>query len=330
TATRTPYSRMTDKITHYPIQELVSGDKLHVTSFDFGSDDAKHSCYLQANVHGPEILGSGILFELIRMLRQSPKLISGRLRIVPQAIPNSTLSQQYGYLIGRWNLQNGKNWNRIFKKSVAEPDRFSGIEDHYAYLLQKLAQGFGNVVDIHTAGARVAPFIFTRPEFVRHFSPLRPVVAITYLEEDYYRAFDESMWFASSAVAKVCTWECGSHQTIDRVEVSERLQDLLTFLVKVGVVSSECDARGNEFRNVDAYPIKEYRRLSSPFGGYLIWQKAPMEAAKRGEVIAIVNNVQTGEKHDITADRDLIVFNQFALQAVCAGQEICRVLPSGD
>ncbi|MBU6323189.1 succinylglutamate desuccinylase/aspartoacylase family protein [Patescibacteria group bacterium] len=98
----------------HPVQQLATGEKLSVTSYRFSSSQHGPKVYLQANIHGPEVLGTAVLTKLLPWLHEmETKDMCGSVIVVPCANPMAVQQTAYNSMIGRWNGRSGMNWNRI-------------------------------------------------------------------------------------------------------------------------------------------------------------------------------------------------------------------------
>ena len=155
------------------------------------------SAYLQGAIHGSEIQGTLVLYELLDLLTSVP--VTGTVTIVPLANPMASLLKIGAYTYGRFNPVTGENWNRSYLDICAhsldvatfaashqndskEAMRISfkeamvcALEDHekrahsstvglstnegLALALQKLAIRADVVLDIHT-GPRACRYLY--------------------------------------------------------------------------------------------------------------------------------------------------------------------------
>lgn len=95
-----------------PIKQLVSGGSLTIPVFRFKGQGKGPVTYIQANVHGAEVQGNAVIYELMRYLQQYPP--QGDFILVPQANPFGA-NQKFGeYTVGRFDPTTGTNWNRAY------------------------------------------------------------------------------------------------------------------------------------------------------------------------------------------------------------------------
>ncbi len=312
--------------TSIPLQRLVSGDTLCIHTFACVGSKPGPSVYLHGNLHGPEILGGALLVRLIEFLSTQPD-INGRLTIVPLANPIGVQSQEYGFQFGRWNAQNGKDWNRIFSKKIVLTGHGDSIEQKLASTLQTLANGHDTVLDIHTSGRRSIPHLYVASDSADYFAPLAGRCVLTVDEDDYLNAFDESC--VASAVkegrkTQAATWEAGTHGTIGATELEERFQNLLGFLSSCGVLPAASDFK--PAAAVPTFPLKSVRTLYADSSCYIVWVTEPGTTLRAGDIFARAYDPSNGQSSDCFAPYDLFLITQYPLQAVSDGQELAKVV----
>jgi len=226
--------------TSIPLQQLISGETLSIKVFTCAGSKPGPAIYLQGNLHGSEIFGGALLTKLIEFLSKQ-KDICGRLTIVPLANPLAVQAQMSGFQFGRWNTQNGKNWNRIFSSTFKTILPGMAIEEKFASLLQSLTKGHDIILDIHSDGKQSVPHLYTAAASLEIFSPLETACQLIFGENDYQGAFDESCAAAVKSEGRVthaATWEIGTQGTIDLAELNKQFQNLLNFLSHSGILQN--------------------------------------------------------------------------------------------
>jgi predicted deacylase len=98
-----------------PIQQLASGDRLSIQVYKFIGANPGKKAYLQANLHGAEIVGNAVIQQLIEfLLTIDDTQLHGEIWLVPVCNPVSTNQRTHYFSTGRYNPSDGKDWNRIF------------------------------------------------------------------------------------------------------------------------------------------------------------------------------------------------------------------------
>ncbi|MFB2922065.1 MULTISPECIES: succinylglutamate desuccinylase/aspartoacylase domain-containing protein [Aerosakkonema] len=102
-------------ISTIPLVQLASGDRLHLQVYQFVGANPGKKAYLQANLHGAEIVGNAVIHLLIEFLMTLDRTdITGEILLVPVCNPLSTNQRTHYFSTGRYNIYDGKDWNRIF------------------------------------------------------------------------------------------------------------------------------------------------------------------------------------------------------------------------
>ena len=82
---------MIPTISKIPIQYLASGDRLFIQVYKFVGTQSGKKVYLQSNLHGAEIVGNAIIYQLIEFLTTlDDSQVTGEIWIVPACNPFST------------------------------------------------------------------------------------------------------------------------------------------------------------------------------------------------------------------------------------------------
>ena len=191
---------MIPSISTVNLLELASGDRLSIQVYKFIGKQPGKKAYLQANLHGSEIVGNAVIHQLIEFfstLDQSQ--ITGEIWLVPVCNPLSTNQRHHFFSTGRFNSYDGKDWNRIFwdyekechdlevfahsqinfepqeirknylhKKLAAFHKQSKSINtpssasysQHYRYQLQSLYLDANYVIDIHSSSNQGIDYLY--------------------------------------------------------------------------------------------------------------------------------------------------------------------------
>ena len=178
--------------------KLASGDVLSLQVYKFRGTSGK-KVYIQANLHGAEIVGNGVIQQLIEFLTAlDPSQLRGEIWLVPVCNPLGVNQRSHFFSTGRFNSYDGKNWNRIFwdYESEAELTEFAQsqlnnspeeirknylaeiqqawaeeldrieqpssvpISRQYRYQLQSLCLDADYVIDIHSSSNQALDYTF--------------------------------------------------------------------------------------------------------------------------------------------------------------------------
>ena len=106
---------MNPKISTVELLKLASGDTLSLQVYQFKGNIPGKKAYIQANLHGAEIVGNAVIGQLIEYLTSLDRdRLTGEIWLVPVCNPLGVNQRSHFFSTGRFNSYDGKNWNRIF------------------------------------------------------------------------------------------------------------------------------------------------------------------------------------------------------------------------
>jgi predicted deacylase len=106
---------MVPEIETIQLQTLASGDRLYLQVYKFSGQNLGKKVYIQANLHGAEIAGNAVIYQLIDFLSNLDKSqVNGEIWLVPVCNPLGVNQKTHFFSTGRFNPYDGKDWNRIF------------------------------------------------------------------------------------------------------------------------------------------------------------------------------------------------------------------------
>ncbi|BAQ63829.1 succinylglutamate desuccinylase/aspartoacylase family protein [Geminocystis sp. NIES-3709] len=182
------------------IQTLASGDILEIPTYTFEGKKGDKKVYIQANLHGAEIVGNAVIYELIRFFSKlNNNDIQGKILLVPVCNPTGINQRNLFFSTGRYSPYDGYNWNRIFwdyshekvnfDNFVAENinlnnqeiqanflkdilnkfkekidninlDRSISFSEHYRNILQSLSLDANYIIDIHSSSVKAIDYLY--------------------------------------------------------------------------------------------------------------------------------------------------------------------------
>ncbi|ELS01573.1 putative deacylase [Xenococcus sp. PCC 7305] len=191
---------MFPQISTIELLKLSSGDTLALQIYKFIGKTTGKKVYIQANLHGAEIVGNSVIYELINFLSGlEESAIVGEIWLVPVCNPLGTNQRGHFFSTGRFNSYDGINWNRIFwdyEKECSDLEEFARSQMHnpialirknylqkmqtawakqlskiqkpsgvpwrqqYRYQLQSLCLDADYVIDIHSSSNQAIEFTF--------------------------------------------------------------------------------------------------------------------------------------------------------------------------
>lgn len=124
-----------------PVGEMASGAKLTVPVYSFKQDNPSGpNVYIQANMHGAEVQGNAVIFQLLELLKSCA--LRANITLVPYANPVACNHKNGEYTLGRFDPITGVNWNRMyhFNQSVIAPFAEKNIDASEADIKQEFEQ----------------------------------------------------------------------------------------------------------------------------------------------------------------------------------------------
>ena len=211
--------------------KLASGDILSLQVYQFIGKQPGKKAYIQSNLHGAEIVGNTVIYQLIDFLSTlDPEQIVGEIWLVPVCNPLGVNQRSHFFSTGRFNSYDGQNWNRIFweyklqnselldfaKSQLNNPSEvikknyrdliktawqkeFEKIQQpksvpfsqQYRYQLQSLCLDADYVIDIHSSSNQAIDYTFCFSERAENAQYLLLDYGIMMTEYDA-TAFDEA------------------------------------------------------------------------------------------------------------------------------------------
>lgn len=121
---------MIPTISTIPLVQMASGDRLSLQLYKFVGAQPGKKVYLQANLHGAEIVGNAVIHQLIEFLMTvSDTQLAGEIWLVPVCNPLGTNQRTHYFSTGRFNVYDGKDWNRIFWDYEKEGDDLAAFAE---------------------------------------------------------------------------------------------------------------------------------------------------------------------------------------------------------
>ncbi len=106
---------MLPSISKIELQKLASGDIYYLQVYKFIGHSKGKKAYIQANLHGAEIVGNAVIYQLIDWLSNlDDRSLIGEIWLVPVCNPLGVNQRSHFFSTGRYNHYDGKDWNRIF------------------------------------------------------------------------------------------------------------------------------------------------------------------------------------------------------------------------
>lgn len=102
--------------------EMASGVKLTVPIYTIKGNGTGPSVFIQANMHGAEVQGNAVIYQLLETLRGLD--VAGEITLVPYANPIGCNHKNGEYTLGRFDPITGVNWNRNYHYNESDYQQF--------------------------------------------------------------------------------------------------------------------------------------------------------------------------------------------------------------
>ncbi|WP_133309785.1 succinylglutamate desuccinylase/aspartoacylase family protein [Parashewanella spongiae] len=217
------------------VGELATGQALTIPVYQFTPENPSGpSVYIQANVHGAEVQGNAVIFELMKQLENTH--LNSVVTLVPLANPMGINQKSGEFTLGRFDPITGINWNREYydhnfdieywytkNQSHNDSDLFSAFRQtllsscqqrlqnpwgistgqRLATELQILGHQADIVFDLHT-GPKSCKHMYC-PEYAIDAAQYFSIPYVLVMPNDFAGAMDEAMfcpWWKLSELAE--------------------------------------------------------------------------------------------------------------------------------
>ena len=209
------------------VGEVANGLPLTIPVYRLKGDGTGPSVYVQANMHGAEVQGNAVIYQLLEQLKALN--LKGDITLVPYANPIGCNQKSGEFTLGRFDPITGTNWNRMYhcnnKLASQFAKQFSDADDkilktafkaalindveqqlngpdyrlttgkRIALNLQKLAHQADIVLDLHT-GPISSQHLYC-PEYATDSARYFNIPHVLVIPNDFDGAMDE---------ASFCPW----------------------------------------------------------------------------------------------------------------------------
>jgi uncharacterized protein len=178
------------QIKSIPIIQHGSGEELGITVIELGNPNSERKAYLQGTLHGSELMGSVVILEIAERLASLEGSLNGFIRLVPSCNPVGIATKVFNAQVGRVNLTDFEDWNRIFHRLVKK------VED-------------GNSFDYEVAVRLPSPaFQNSWKHIAKSLTDQKIVISLKRFAEYYARtdiavickALNEILWYSLSSI----------------------------------------------------------------------------------------------------------------------------------
>jgi uncharacterized protein len=348
------------------LPKLAPGLEPRLGIWRFGEGKSGPRIYIQGGLHADEAPGTLVAHRLISALKMLPKQdIAGEITIVPVANPIGLGQRILGTLVGRFALEDGRNFNRGYPDCAADiVARLQGqlgedvqmntarLREACAWSLRQtpaepipamktvlLRQAIGAdyVLDLH-CDTEAVPHAYTHPASVAALSPLFRLLGLQALliaEASGDHPFDEAVsgpWQAAKAHFPQHPFASGGHATTIELrgqgDTEPQLieQDSAAILAFLRLVGGISGEKpAIPDQDVVPTPLAGCALIPAPSGGALSWHRALGSQVKRGECLAEIIDAESGFGHPVLAECDGLLFARTNLRQVIAGAKLGKI-----
>ncbi|MBU3002211.1 succinylglutamate desuccinylase/aspartoacylase domain-containing protein [Paraglaciecola arctica] len=207
---------------HLVVAQNASGRNMNVPMYRFVGAKPGPKVYIQSSIHGAEVQGNVVIYQLVQWLKTLP--ICGEVLLVPNCNPVGTNIKAGEYTLGRFDPVNGTNWNRgyyyddafirKFARSIEDEEsvesiksRFRlemkqqlqtrlsetwgvGLAQHLNLKLQQLAFDADYVLDLHNGPVSTRHLYV--PEYAKESASLFNIPHVIFMPNVFSGALDEA------------------------------------------------------------------------------------------------------------------------------------------
>ena len=130
------------------VTQMANGQAMTVPVYTIKGQGSGPSVYIQANIHGAEVQGNAVIYQLLEQLKQLD--CYGDITLVPLANPIGTNQKSGEFTLGRFDPITGENWNRGYHFNPQLPAQFAAanpdltmneiVEQYRALIISDLEQ----------------------------------------------------------------------------------------------------------------------------------------------------------------------------------------------
>lgn len=297
---------MIKKTTH-TLQVQSSWNVLTHDVYEYTNNSWWEVIYLQAGLHGNELVGTPVLYELLDYIKTNKPKIN--LIIVPIANPlwldSQIMGVQTGYNNIHTNEQNCFNYNRLWE-GIGEP-----IEDMVVKTLFAYSKNASTIIDLHCAAHETALHIYTHKKYVDEAKQF--CIPNLIVREDAGRAFEDTNVTLGK---KSFTLELGPARSISDDLIQRWLNCLKNYLFAWWKLLDSYTSV-----EVDKWYLKKF---FAPFAGFLTWHINVGDEFSNKQHIATIYTRDGKQKVHVPFDGKFLI--KKPIHAPYLDQEIAQMI----
>ncbi len=286
---------------------------INITKFTIDSEKQGKFVYIQGGVHGGEVT-LPIIKKLYSYLQKNLK--SGKVVFVPIANPRSWQQKAYTYTVGKFNLKNGKDFNRYYGTKV-------DINSKIANKILTLCEGADLTLDLHTAHNALPYTIFGSLKLM----PFIKLLNIRFndfcgMPKKYAHCFDYELTLKD---VPSITIECGPHDEVNEKNAEEVVNGILNVLSNLNMIDKLPQSKKEQIYFTDASSVK------ADCSGIVNYCKELGETFKKGEkLFEIISADLTKQNYCYCAEYDGILLRKSKTHIFCEHDEVLQVIYNKD
>ncbi|CAM3822373.1 succinylglutamate desuccinylase/aspartoacylase family protein [Pseudoalteromonas maricaloris] len=131
---------------HIQVGEIANGLPLTIPVYRIKGDGSGPKVYIQANMHGAEVQGNAVIYQLLEQLKQLS--LKADITLVPYANPIGCNQKSGEFTLGRFDPITGTNWNRMYINHSGLVTEF--VEQNPTLSITEITQQFRQRLVEHT------------------------------------------------------------------------------------------------------------------------------------------------------------------------------------
>ncbi|MBD1582425.1 succinylglutamate desuccinylase/aspartoacylase family protein [Pseudoalteromonas sp. S16_S37] len=120
------------------VGEIANGLPLSIPVYRIKGNGNGPKVYIQANMHGAEVQGNAVIYQLLETLKQ--QTLASDITLVPYANPIGCNQKSGEFTLGRFDPITGTNWNRMYHNHTALVNEF--VAQHSESSLDEIKSAF--------------------------------------------------------------------------------------------------------------------------------------------------------------------------------------------
>ncbi|NOU51137.1 succinylglutamate desuccinylase/aspartoacylase family protein [Pseudoalteromonas sp. JBTF-M23] len=135
------------------VGEIANGLPLTIPVYRLTGNGKGPKVYIQANMHGAEVQGNAVIYQLLEQLKQ--QTLACEITLVPYANPIGCNQKSGEFTLGRFDPITGTNWNRMYHNHTELVDEF--VAQHSESSLDEIRDAFRTLLVEQTQALLDAP-----------------------------------------------------------------------------------------------------------------------------------------------------------------------------